>query len=254
MRSRLRSLLAMCAFSLHLAALTNACSAELKVAVAANFSAPMKQIAHAFKLETGHSIATVPGSTGLLYAQIRNGAGFAVLLSADQHTPLKLEQEGMGWVDTRFTYAIGRLALWSREPGRIDSGEQILKAGGSDRIALANPRLAPYGAAAVQVMNSLGVLGTLQARLVEGSSIGQAYQFVASGNAPIGFVALSQIYINGRIVEGSAWIVPDGLYEPIRQDAILLKAGGHLPSAHAFMDFLRGDRARSIMRAYGYRH
>ena len=225
---------------------------EVRVAVAANFTAPMQKIALAFEAETGHKAVLSFGSTGTLYAQIRNGAPFHILLAADDETPLKIEKEGLGLAGSRFTYALGKLVLWSKQPGLVDDKGEVLRTGAFQRIALANPKLAPYGAAAMETMTKLGVLQALQPRFVQGENIAQTYQFVFTENAQLGFVALSQVYADGKIVQGSAWMVPDTLHAPIQQDAILLKKGGDNPAAAALMQFLRGERAKSLIRAYGY--
>lgn len=227
-------------------------AAEVSVAVAANFTAPMQKLAQVFEQETGHKALLSFGSTGNFYAQIRNGAPFHVLLAADDDTPLKIEQEGLGVPGSRFTYAIGKLVLWSKQPSLVDDKGDILRSGTFARIAIANPKLAPYGAAAIETMVKLGVLQVLQPRLVQGENIAQTYQFIATENAPLGFVALSQILRDGKIVQGSAWIVPAGLHAPIAQDALVLSAGKDNPAATALMGFLRSDRAKVLIRSYGY--
>ena len=234
----------------------------VSVAVAANFRVPMDALAPEFRRATGHDIVASYGSTGKLYAQIRNGAPFEVLLAADARTPARLEEEGAAVTGSRFTYAMGTLALWSPQAGVVDSRGDILrnvagttKGGGEaafDRIALADPKLAPYGAAAMQTLQALGVNDALRSRIVLGEDINQAYQFVASGNATIGFVALSQIMLEGAITSGSAWIVPRNLYTPIRQDALMLPPGRDQPAALALLQFLRGDRARAVITSFGY--
>lgn len=225
---------------------------EVFVAVAANFIQPMEKIAAAFAQDSGHKTKLAFGSTGSFYAQIRSGAPFQVLLAADDKTPQRLEQDGLGVAGTRYTYAIGRLVLWSRQPGLVDAQGQVLAGGKFDKLALANPELAPYGAAAVQTLGRLGLLETLRPRFVLGESIGQTYQFVATGNAALGFVALSQVYAEGRIKEGSGWVVPQTMHTPIRQDAILLQRGQDKPAAAALLQYLRGPRARAIIQSYGY--
>ena len=227
-------------------------AAEVKVAVAANFSAPMKVIAEQFERDTGHKAILSLGATGQLYAQIRNGAPFEIFLSADDETPLKLEKDGLAVIGTRFTYAIGKLVLWSKNPQLVDNKGEVLKTNSFEKIALANPKLAPYGAAAMQTLQKIGLASSLAPKIVEGSNISQTYQFVASGNAALGFVALSQVYENGRLKEGSAWQVPAHLHEPIRQDAILLKHAKDNSAAEALMKYLRSEKARSIIVAYGY--
>ena len=227
-------------------------TAEVSVAVAANFAAPMQRIAAAFEQETGHKAVLSFGSSGNLYAQIRHGAPFEILLSADSQTPEKLESEGMGLAGTRFTYAIGTLVLWSKQPGLVDEKGEILRSGKLERLAIANPKLAPYGVAAMQTLAQLGVLSSVQPKLVLGENISQAYQFVASENAPLGLVALSQVMLEGRIAQGSAWIVPAKLHAPIAQDAILLVKGRDNPVATALLRYLRSEKAKAIMRSYGY--
>lgn len=225
---------------------------EVSVAVAANFTGPMQKIAVAFERDTGHKAALSFGSTGRFYAQVKGGAPFQVLLAADAATPARLEQEGLAVPGSRFTYATGRLVLWSATPGLVDDRGEVLRRPGTGRIAIADPKLAPYGAAAVEAMGKLGVLAALQPRLVQGDSIAQAWQFVSTGNAPFGFVALSQVMADGRIAKGSAWVVPGSLHAPIRQDAVLLAPGRNDPAAAALLAYLRGDRARAIIRAHGY--
>lgn len=227
-------------------------AAEVSVAVAANFAAPMQKIAAAFEQDTGHRANLAFGSTGKFYAQIKNGAPFQLLLAADDETPKRLEREGLSVAGTRFTYAIGKLALWSKQPGLVDDQGDVLRNGTFVHIALGDPKLAPYGKAAVQTLNKLGLYDALSAKFVLGENIGQAYQFVATGNALLGFVALSQVFADGRITQGSAWIVPATLHEAIRQDVLVLDKGKDNPAAAALMQYLRGDKARAIIRAHGY--
>ena len=235
-----------------IAVCTSVQAADVNVAVAANFSAPMQKIAQAFEQDTGHRLLLSLGSTGNLYAQIRNGAPFQALLAADDETPLKLAQEGLAIAGTRFTYATGRLALWSRQPGLVDAQGAVLRSPQLQRVAVANPRLAPYGAAALEAMTNLGLLPSLQAKLVQGDNIAQTYQFVATGNAQVGFVALSQVLQDGQLREGSLWLVPASLHTPLRQDAVLLKPGQGSAPAQALLNYLRGDKARAIIRSFGY--
>ena len=230
---------------------------EVTVAVAANFAAPMQKIAQAFEQDTGHKALLAFGATGKFYAQIKNGAPFAVLLSADDETPARLEKEGVAIAGTRFTYAIGRLALWSKNPLLVDDKGQVLLSNATDKnsfkkIAIADPKLAPYGAAAIEVLGRMDALAKLTPKLVQGDSIGQAFQFVMTENAELGFVALSQISIDGRITQGSAWVVPQNLYTPLKQDAVLLPLGKNSAAALALMKYMRTDRAQAIIRAYGY--
>ncbi|WP_422845853.1 molybdate ABC transporter substrate-binding protein [Acidovorax sp. M2(2025)] len=237
---------------LPLAALHAAQADTVPVAVAANFTAPMQKIAAAFEADTGHKAELSFGATGKFYAQITHGAPFQVLLSADDTTPARLEREGQAEPNTRFTYAIGTLVLWSAQPGYVDAQGAVLKTGDFKHLALANPKLAPYGLAATQVLDKLGLAARLQPRFVQGENIAQTFQFVATGNAPLGFVALSQVMEDGRIGKGSAWQVPASLHNPIRQDAVLLLPGKDKPAARALMNYLRSDKARAIIQAYGY--
>ena len=227
-------------------------AAEVSVAVAANFAGPMREIAQAFERDTGHKAVVALGSTGKLYAQIKQGAPFEVLLSADAQTPARLEAEGLGVAGSRFTYAIGTLVLWSKQPGLVDEKGDVLRSGKFERIAIANPKLAPYGAAAVETLTQMGVLQTVQPKVVQGENISQTYQFVATQNAQLGFVALSQVMVDGRVSQGSAWVVPAHLHSPIRQDAVLLAKGRDAPAAAALMRFLRSERARALIRTFGY--
>ena len=227
-------------------------AAEVQVAVAANFAAPMKKIAAEFERATGDKVAISLGSTGNFYAQIRNGAPYEVFLSADASTPAKLEQEGLAVPGSRYTYAIGKLVLWSANPAVVDASGAVLKTGDFAHLAIAKPELAPYGAAALETLRKLGLLATLTPKLVQGQNIAQTYQFVASGNAQLGFVALSQVYEGGKLKSGSAWIVPADLYRPIRQDAVLLKPGAANPAAQALMRFLKGAQARAVIQDFGY--
>jgi molybdate transport system substrate-binding protein len=224
----------------------------VQIAVAANFAGPVKQIVADFEQATGHKAVVSTGATGKFHAQIVNGAPFEVMLSADEKTPAKLAQEGHAEDGTRFTYALGRLVLWSPKPGVVDGEGAVLKTGDFRHLSLANPKVAPYGQAAVETMQALGVYAHLSPRFVLGENIAQAYQFVASGNAGLGFVALSQVTRDGRIAEGSAWIVPPSMHAPIRQDAVVLAKGKDNPAATAFLDFLKGDEAQAVIRSFGY--
>jgi molybdate transport system substrate-binding protein len=225
---------------------------EVQVAVAANFTAPMQKIAAEFEKDTGHKAQLSFGATGKFYAQIRNGAPFQVLLAADDETPAKLEMEAMTQPGSRFTYAIGKLVLWSAKPGYVDEKGEVLKKGEFNKLALANPKLAPYGSAAMEVLGKLGLLGAVQPKFVLGENIAQTWQFVGTGNAELGFVALSQILKDGRLASGSAWIVPASLHTPIRQDAVILANGRGNAAAEALLKYLKGDKAKALIKAYGY--
>ncbi|TRZ92945.1 MAG: molybdate ABC transporter substrate-binding protein [Rhodocyclaceae bacterium] len=226
---------------------------QVQVAVAANFAAPMKVIAVEFEKATGHKALLSFGATGKLYAQIRNGAPFQAFLAADDETPEKLEQEGLAVRGSRFTYAVGTLALWSARPDFVDAKGEVLSRGAFAHLALASPKLAPYGAAAMETLEKLGLASMLQAKFVQGENIAQAYQFVMSGNAELGFVALSQVMTDGRIISGSAWLVPAAMHQPIRQDAVILVPGRDNAAANALLRFLRGPVALAIIRSFGYR-
>jgi len=224
---------------------------EVSVAVAANFTAPMQKIAPEFEKATGHKIVASYGATGKFYAQIKNGAPFEVLLAADDETPAKLVKENAAVSGSQFTYAIGKLVLWSAKPAIVDANGEVLKKGGFDHIALANPKLAPYGAAAIEAMKALGVHDNLQSKFVTAENIAQTYQYVSSGNALLGFVALSQVLKDGKI-EGSAWVVPAKLHTPIRQDAVILEKGKGKPAAEALVKYLKGDKAKAVITSFGY--
>ncbi|HRH81527.1 MAG TPA: molybdate ABC transporter substrate-binding protein [Thiobacillaceae bacterium] len=239
-------------FLLALALPAASLAGEVTVAVASNFTAPMNAIAAEFARDTGHQAKPAFGATGKFYAQIRNGAPFQMLLAADDETPARLEREGMTVPGSRFTYAVGTLVLWSAKPGFVDGKGEVLKGGQFHKLALANPKLAPYGAAALETLAALGLKSALEARFVLGENIAQTYQFALSGNAELGFVALSQVMRDGKIGEGSAWIVPAGLHAPIRQDAVILAGGKGNAAAEALAKYLKGGKARAIMRAYGY--
>lgn len=224
---------------------------EVSVAVAANFTVPMQKIAIEFEKDTGHKVATSSGATGKFYAQIKNGAPFELLLAADDETPSKLVKEGAAVPGSQFTYAIGKLVLWSAKPAVVDEAGSVLRGAGFDHLAMANPKVAPYGVAAMETLQALGVYNTLQNKIVTGESSGQTYQFVSSGNALLGFVALSQVLKDGQIA-GSAWLVPARLYTPIRQDAVLLNKGKGKPAPEALLRYLKTDKAKAIIQSFGY--
>ncbi|WP_085316528.1 molybdate ABC transporter substrate-binding protein [Derxia lacustris] len=225
---------------------------EVSIAVAANFTAPIQKIIPAFEAATGHKVVLSTGSTGKFYAQIKAGGPFDVLIAADDETPAKLEKEGLGVAGTARTYAIGKLVLWSAKPGFVDDKGEVLKSGKFEHLAFADPKLAPYGAAGVEVLKKLGVHDALQPRFVVGENITQAYQFIATGNAELGFVALSQVTRDGKIAEGSAWVVPSSLYTQIRQDAVLLSSAKGKPGAEALLAFLKGPQAQAVIKSFGY--
>jgi molybdate transport system substrate-binding protein len=226
-----------------------ALAAETQVAVAANFTEPAKDIAAAFTAATGHKANLSFGSSGQFYSQMSHGAPYEVFLSADAERPKKAEQDGLGVPGTRFTYAIGRLVLYSKTPGLVDGAGAVLRSGGFAKVAIADPAAAPYGVAAIQTLQKLGVYGAVKPKMVTGSSIAQVYQFTATGAADMGFVALSQVINESG---GSRWLVPTADHAPINQQAILLFTGQKNPAAVAFLKFLKSPKAIEIIRKYGY--
>ena len=225
---------------------------EISVAVAANFTQPMQKIAAEFERDSGHKITLSFGGSGKFYAQITHGAPFDVFLSADNEIPERLEKEGLAVAKSRFTYAIGKLVLWSATPGYVDAQGEVLLKNDFKHLAHANPKTAPYGVAATKVLKQLGLAEKLAAKVVQGENIGQTYQFVSSGNAELGFVALSQVLKEGKLTSGSAWMVPATLYSPIRQDAVILNQGRNNPAAAALMDYLKNSKSRAIIGSFGY--
>ncbi|MEO5335935.1 MAG: molybdate ABC transporter substrate-binding protein [Magnetospirillum sp. WYHS-4] len=224
-------------------------AAEVKAAVAANFTAPMKEIAIAFERASGHKASLSFGSTGKFYVQLANGAPFEVFLAADAEHPARAEAEGLAIAGTRFTYAVGKLVLWSAKPGLVDGRGEVLRGGGFNKLSIANPKTAPYGAAALDVLGNLGLMPGIEAKLVYGDSIAQAHQFVATGAADLGFVALAQVVLDGS---GSRWPVPDHLYRPIVQQAVMLRPGAANPAAKALLAFLKTPEALAIVSKFGY--
>jgi molybdate transport system substrate-binding protein len=233
-------------------ALGGAFADEVQVAVAANFTAPIQALAADFEKDTGHKLVASYGATGQFYTQIKNGAPFEVFLAADDTTPSKLESEGETVKGSRFTYAIGSLALWSAKEGYVDSNGEVLKKNAFQHLAIANPKAAPYGLAATQVLEKLGLSAAVQPKIVEGQNITQALQFISTGNAELGFVALSQVYKDGKITSGSAWLVPASLHEPIKQDAVILNKGKDSAAAKALVEYLHGAKAAAVIKSYGY--
>ena len=249
MRFNLRRLLALTAAL----ALSAAAQAEVvQIAVAANFTAPARALAEVFARTTGHEARLSFGATGAFYTQIKNGAPFDVLLAADDERPARLEKEGDTVAGSRFTYATGQLVLWSAKPGFVDDQGAVLKGGHFGKIAIANPKNAPYGAAAVEAMEKLGLAATLQPKLVTGESIGQTFNFIATGNAELGFVALAQVLEGGKLKSGSMWVVPAQYHAPIIQDAVILKRAANNPAAKAWMELLKTPQSKALIRSYGY--
>jgi molybdate transport system substrate-binding protein len=228
---------------------TAAMAADIQVAVAANFTEPAKEIAAAFKAAGGNTAVLSFGSSGQFYAQMSHGAPYEVFLSADADRPAAAERDGLGVGNTRFTYAVGRLVLYSKTPGLVDGAGAVLKGGKFAKLSIADPAAAPYGTAAVQTMTKLGVYSALKPKIVQGSSITQAYQFVDTGAAELGFVALSQVI---NVAGGSRWTVPAADHAPIDQQAILLSPGRDSAAAKAFLAFLKGPQAVAIIKKYGY--
>lgn len=228
----------------------NSDAAQTHVAVAANFTAPAKKIAQAFFEDTGHKAILSFGSTGKLFAQIVNGAPFELFLAADQARPIKAEKDGLAVEGTRFTYATGKIILYSPDPDFIDTEGQVLgQVERFNKLAIANPKTAPYGIAATQVLKKMGLLQTVREKLVRGENIAQTYQFVATRNAQLGFVSLSQVY---NQTEGSRWLVPASFYTALHQDVVLLQKGKGKEAALAFHHFLKGAKARHIIAKFGY--
>lgn len=225
---------------------------QVQVAVASNFTEPMRELAASFEQKTGHKVLLSSGATGKLYAQIVHGAPFEVLLAADQRAPKRLESDQLAIVGSRFTYAIGKLVLWSAQPGYVDDEGVVLQRGEFRHLAMASPKAAPYGAAAMQVLAGMGLAERFRGRIVMGENITQTYQFVASQNAELGFVALAQVLNNGTPARGSVWHIPVERYDPIRQDAVLLARGEANPAAHALLEYLRSDEVADIVRRFGY--
>lgn len=227
-----------------------ACAEEVYVAVSANFTEPMNAIAEEFSKDTGHHAKLSFGSSGMLYVQIVNGAPFDVFLAAGDEQPALLEKMGLGVKNSRFVYATGSLVLWSAKDGFVDSKGEVLRHGKFNKIAIANPKLAPYGKAAMDTLTSMGLLDTVSTKFVQGENITQTYQLAKTGNADLGFVAMSQVMKDGKISGGSAWVVPDNLHKAIRQEAIILSPGKDNTAAKALIAYLKGD---TIIRSYGYK-
>lgn len=226
---------------------------EVTVAVAANFSGPMAKLAEGFRANSGHTLKLTSGATGRFYSQILAGAPFDVLLAADDETPRRLVNEGHAVAGTQFTYAVGELVLWSAQPGLVDAQGAVLKTARYKHLAIANPKLAPYGKAAQETLAAQGAAEAAAGRIVTAESIAQAHQFVVSGNAEIGFVALSQVKVPGKPVQGSYWLVPSSLHSEIRQDAVLLKRAQDSAAARALLAYLRSADAKALIQGHGYR-
>jgi len=227
-------------------------AAEVNAAVASNFSAPMKQIVTLYEQQSGDTVKLSFGSTGKFYAQIKGGAPFDVFFAADTATPQRLEAEGLTVGGSRFVYALGKLVLWSAQPNFVDDQGRVLRKGSYEKLAIADPKLAPYGMAAKQTLEKLAMWNSMRDKLVMGENITQTYQFAATGNAELGFVALSQVMRDGKVSAGSSWLVPSDMYQPIRQSAVLLSGAKDKAAAQAFLDFLKTKKAAAVIRSYGY--
>jgi len=227
-------------------------AAEVQVAVAANFAVPLARLGEGFTAATGHTLKVSAGATGKFYSQVVAGAPFEVLIAADDETPKKLVAEGHAVAGSHFSYAIGRLVLWSAQPGFVDDQGAVLASGRFKHVAIANPKVAPYGAAALEVLKARGLTDAVTPRLVTAESIAQAFQFVSTGNAELGFLALSQVAVPGKPATGSFWLVPSSLHGAIRQDAVLLKAGEKNPAAMALLSYLKTSAARELIQSFGY--
>ena len=243
---RLLTLAAACAASVAVHAET------VNIAVAANFTEPAKALAAVFQKTTGHTAQLSFGATGAFYSQIKNGAPFDVLMAADDERPQRLEKEGDTVPGSRFTYATGQLVLWSAKPGYVDDKGAVLKANQFNKLAVANPKNAPYGAAAMEALDKLGLTATVQAKLVTGESIGQTYNFIATGNAELGFVGLAEGLDAGKVEGGLIGLGPAELHTPIIQDAVILKRGAGNPAAKAWMDLMKTPKTKEFIRTYGY--
>lgn len=227
-------------------------AAEVKLAIAANFTKPMPDLAPVYEKMTGDKLVMSFGATGALYAQIKNGAPFDILLSADDKATVRAVTEGLGVEGSTFTYAIGKLVLWSKQADFVKDAK-VLESEKVQKLAVADPKLAPYGVAAEETLRHLGLYEKLQPKFVIGGNIGKTYQFVSSENAQVGFIALSQCYKNGKFTEGSGWIVPAEYYNPIMQDGVLLTNGQNKEAAKKFIDFLKSSpEADKVREAFGY--
>lgn len=230
-----------------------ASAADVNIAVAANFTAPMKEIAALYEKDTGTKVLASYGATGAFYAQIKNGAPYQVLFAADAKTPAKIEAEGLGVKGTAKPYAFGKLVLWSAAPDFVKQDKNFILSDAVKKIAVANPKLAPYGEAAYQTMESWGNLEKATPKFVTGDNIGKTYQYAKTENAQVGFVALSQVYKDGKFTSGSGWIIPSEIYKPIRQDSVVLNPGKDNKDVAAFMKFMaESPKVRAIVESYGY--
>lgn len=227
-------------------------AAELNAAVASNFAVPMERIAALFHKESGHTVKISLAASGKLYTQIKGGAPFDVLLSADEEIPKRLIQEGLAVGGSRFIYATGRLVLWSAQPGLVDDKGSVLNTGNFDRLAIPNPIYSPYGVAAKETLTKLTMWNAIQKKLKKGDDVTQTYQLAASDRADLAFIAQSQIMHEGKVAVGSWWLVPASMHKPIRQSAVLLSSSKEQAAAKVFLEFLRSEKARAVMRGFEY--
>ncbi|MCG8312136.1 MAG: molybdate ABC transporter substrate-binding protein [Pseudomonadales bacterium] len=232
--------------------LSHAHAEDIKIAVASNFTFAMKALVNQFETETEHRVIVSYGSSGKIFAQIQHGAPFQAFFSADQAKPVALEKSGYAVSGSRFTYATGALALWSRSENLVDQHLTVLHNGNFNKLALANPKLAPYGLAAMEVLQHLGLVDSTRSKWVKGENISQTYQFVATGNAEVGFIALSQLRAKNNNLKGSYYIVPSELYSAIHQDAVLLQNGKDSKAVADFLSFIKSNQANKIIQSYGY--
>jgi len=225
---------------------------DVQVAVASNFAAPMQKLGAMFEQDTGHKAVLSFGATGRLYTQLKGGAPYEVLLAADDESPQKLIEDGFAVKGTSFLYAKGRLVLWSPKAGFVDNAGGVLRGGRFEKLAVADPNYAPYGLAALETLKTLRIAQVAEPKLVRSESVAQAYESIVKADAQLGFVALSQVMLDGKVTQGSIWMIPGGFYTPIMQNAVLLTKGKDNPAATAFLEFLRGEKARAVIRGYGY--
>ena len=231
---------------------SSAQAAEVSVATASNFVAPLAQVAVLFQKESGHTLKVSSAASGKLYAQIKGGARFDVFLSADEELPKQLLQEGLAVGGSRFVYATGRLVLWSAQPGLVDEKASVLNKGNFSTLAIANPVNSPYGVAAKETLTKLTMWNSIQRKLDKGDDLAQTYQLAASERDDLAFIALSQVMRDGKISQGSWWLVPPEMHKPIRQSAVLLSGAKDKEAAKVFLEFLKGEKARAVMRGFGY--
>ena len=225
---------------------------EVSVAVAANFAAPMEKITSLFEKESGHTVNATLGASGKLYAQIKAGARFGVFLSADEEMPRRLLQEGLAVTGSRFVYTTGRLVLWSVLPDLVDDKGAVLNKGNFNKLAYADPLYSPYGVAAKETLGKLTMWNAMQKKLKKVESVTDAYQLAAAENADLAFIALAQVMRDGKVGQGSWWLVPSELHKPIRQSAVELSVAKDQVAAQAFLEFLKSEKARAVMRSFGY--